>query len=251
MARRRTSETAGPAAEAYAATLEREGDVENEREASGEATRPKAEQVRDVRGRFTRPRSRLKKIGRPKSGRRGPSYLANRSQEALVRMCVVLEHVVGRLEAEWLRVEWHDPVREDADRMKGIAALQGTGQRRRLAALTSVLVDMSEERIPRDLPKRHEEIASRMSKKLGEHFAWRTLYRKPYNRAWRTVDDALAKHAADRAATFADRSRWTKSGLTYRILKLVRRRDELQPLLKARLVEDTADEEGWDPIPAK
>jgi hypothetical protein len=272
MARRKTTETARAAAEAYAATLDEEAgpiedtapsaDVESPTDlapaqvasvsaAVQPAPEPKTAPRRDVRGRFTRRGARLKKGGRPTAGRRGPSYLANRRQEALVRMFVVLEHKVGRLEAELVHREWSDPVREKMARMKGIEVLQAEGQECRLAALADVLVDMDTDRVPRDIPKRHEVIAERMTRKLGEHFSWRTLYNAPYRSAWRKIDDALAKHAADDAATIKDRARLKKPMLVYGIKKLGRRRDELLPLLRARLLEEAADEDGWDPIPRR
>jgi hypothetical protein len=251
MARRRTSESAGPAAEAYAATLD--ADMAQAPAKAGPAATPvpPAKSRRDQKGRFAMPGSRIKKGGRPAAGRRGPSYLANRRQEALVRICIVLEHKVGRLAAELDHVEWSDPVRVDIAKMKGTKAFQAVGQDRRMQALTHVLIDMDEERIPRDIPKRHEVIAERVSVKLEEHFSWRTLYNKPYKSAWRTIDDALGEHAADEAATFGDRSRWKKPLLVHAILKLGARRDELLRNLKARLLEESADEDGWDPIPRR
>ncbi|RYY15153.1 MAG: hypothetical protein EON55_06935 [Alphaproteobacteria bacterium] len=248
MARRRTSETAGPAAEAFAASLDGDSDQAAEHAGPVIVYRPPAQPKRDAKGRFARPGRRMKKGGRPIAGRRGPSYLANKRQAVLVRTCIVLEHKVGRLEAELVHAEWSDPARPEAARMKGIRMLQAAGQDRRMAALNEVLIDMSVERIARNTPKRHGLIAERMSAKLGEPFSWRTLYNTPYRSAWRTIDDALAGHAADDAATFADRARWKKPMLVHAILRLVGRRDELLALLRERLLEETVEEDGWDPI---
>lgn len=166
-------------------------------------------------------------------------------------MCVILEHQVGRLEAEQAFEEWSDPRKVPLKRMSGIRTLQAEGQRKRMAALTEVLVEMSADRVPRDMPKRHEEIAGRVAKRLNEPFTWRTLYNKPYRSAWRTVENALASHPADDAATTSDRERLRKSMLVHLMRKLSVRKKELTAKLRDRLIEQSADEEGWDPIPLR
>lgn len=234
---------------------------------------------RDDLGRFAPAGRRPRKGGRPRAGRRGPSHLARMPHRHLVRRCVVLEHVVGRLEAEWTEVEWRDPAGVVLPRMAGIDALRDAGQAERLAALDIVLLAMAEDRVPHDAPGRHEVIAARVREVLAmrvaaragaedvgrggagrragvgdaspPRFSWRTLYREPYRTRWRVVEDVLGSHAADRAAAFAAVGRWAKPRLTWRILKLRARRDELLRLLRARLVERAAGEDGWDAIPKR
>lgn len=202
---------------------------------------------RDAKGRFARAGGRPRKGGRPPLGRRGPSYWANRTVLEIARRLVVVESEVGRLEAEVEGREWRDPAALVLSRMKGIEEQRNSRVALRLATLREALDDMHTDRIPRDSPKRHEEIARRVSAKLGGTFSWRALYREPYRTAWRNFDDWRGRDEVDKATGLLALTRLAKPVLVHRLLRQTARRDLLRGQVRARLLAVTEDGD-WTPI---
>jgi len=161
-----------------------------------------------------------------------------------VRAVVVLEHKVGRLEAEAAGVEWRDPEAVGLARMRGIRRSQQAEVERRMRAVTAALIHLATRRTDPS-PK---ELAARVAVELGAPFFWRSLYRKPYKSMWRTSAEVPDPHVADTAASTNARSRWSRRELVHRLRLLEPRHDALRAARRVALVAES-EREGWTAIP--
>lgn len=207
-----------------------------------------APQRRDQGGRFAGARRRRRPSGRRASGRSGESRLARLSHTALVKRLVVLEHKVGRLEAEIAGLPWSDPVETKRLNVTGLRRVEAERVEKRVRALEIVLEDLSLDRDDAGV-RDPERLAKAMSARLDKPVTSRTLYRSPYREMW--DENWIVPSGPETAAAGAARlGRLPRRMLIHHIRRREERLDALLRQRREAIAQVSRDDpDAWTRLP--